>query len=117
MFLEVEVEIAESPEPITRREQERRIAFYQRIGAHILQVPYRLPSTEADGLPMHLVFRPSPGIHILPQDQIQSAVATAYDYVHRDIPHRDVVLKSFLPTIKDAYFLSEGSNANVPGGQ
>jgi len=99
----LEVEIADSPDPTTRREQERRIAFYQRLGAHILQLPYRLP-TEADSLPMHLVFWPSPGIHILPQDQIESAVATAYDYIHSDIPHRDVVLKSFLSTIHDAHF-------------
>jgi GNAT superfamily N-acetyltransferase len=99
----VEVEIADSPDPTTRRDQERRIAFYQRLGAHILPVPYRLP-TEAGSLPMHLVFWPAPRLHILRQDQIKSAVATAYADIHSDIPHRDRVLKSFASTIHDAYF-------------
>ena len=98
----LEVEKADSGDPDVRRNQERRLNFYSRLGASALDVNYLLP-TPNGGVAMYLLFRPSPGVHMLPHDQIKVTISEAYDYIHGDIADRDAQLKSFIHTIQDAH--------------
>ncbi len=90
----IEVEIPSSKDPETRRNQERWLAFYQRHGAQVLDVAYQLP-TPAGSLPMLLMFRPAPGLDVLPGMTIQKTICEAFDFIHSDVPHRGAVWASF----------------------
>lgn len=96
----LEVEPINSEDPRAREDQERRIRFYERLGAKRLDVPYQLPTT-TDSLPMHLMFRPSSGVHLLPKEVIREAIASAFEYIHSDAPHRDALYKGFIHAIRD----------------
>lgn len=89
----IEVEIPNSKDSEERRNQERRLAFYRRHGAQVLDVPYQLP-TLAGSLPMLLMFRPAPGLGVLPGMVIQRTICEAFDYIHSDVPHRGAVWAS-----------------------
>lgn len=95
-----EVEPATSPDARVLQDQQRRIAFYRRMGAKVIDVDYHLP-TETGSQPMHLFFQPSPGVHLLPKDQIQQAIAAAVGYIHGDLAHGDAVMKDYLHAIYD----------------
>lgn len=99
----LEVEIPEDNADHASNEV-RRIRFYERLGAVKLDVDYRLP-TEGGGYPMHLYFRPAPGLTLLPKESIREAIISVYNYIHTDIPNRDGIAKSFLDSAKDARFL------------
>lgn len=99
----LEVEKVESADPQERRDQERRIEFYHRLGAKRVDVDYLYPGATG-GTPMNLYIRPAPGVHILPHDQLKRAVGAAYDYIHGDVADREVQLQKFLPQIVDTHF-------------
>lgn len=99
----LEVEKVGSADPEERRDQERRIEFYHRLGAQRVAVDYLYPGP-AGGTPMHLYIRPAPGVHMIPHDPIKRAVGSAYEYIHGDVADRDVQLQQFLPQIADTAF-------------
>jgi len=98
----IEVEIPEGDEE-SRKQQLRRINFYERLGARRLNIPYQLP-TNSGGFPMYLYFRPSSKIQRLPKEQIQAAIAEVFDYIHSDVHNRDVILGQFSTLIEAEYF-------------
>lgn len=109
----LEVERADSRAKRLLRDQERRIAFYRRLGAEVLEVDYQLP-TASGSLPLHLYFKPSPGVTSLRREEIQAAISAAFDYIHSDMPHRGAVLQSFIDTVTDHQVGQDGAGAGVP---
>lgn len=98
-----EVEKADSVDEKIRKEQERRIAFYQRLGAQKLNIDYHLPTKEGS-IPLDLYFKPADGINYLSKEVIQKKVSSAFDYIHADFEHRNTVLKGFINHIDDEHF-------------
>lgn len=101
MFLEVE--IPDSVNEAYRDEQQRRIMFYERLGAKRLNVDYKLP-TQKGGFPMYLYFSPDPSVKILPKEQIKESIESAFGYIHSDIDKKEDVLNSVLNSVSDEYF-------------
>lgn len=99
----LEVEFATSGDPEEHVTQERRIAFYRRLGAVELRVPYLFPASEPP-LRMHLYFRPSCDVTMLTGGQLRGAIEAAYHYIHADVPHRHAVLTQFVGAIGDQQF-------------
>lgn len=99
----MELEYPDSADEAVKADQQRRIKFYERLGAKKLGFNYKLP-TKKGGFPMMLYFRPTPNVKMLPKEQIQETVAAVYDYIHTDIPDREAMLASFSGDIQDAYF-------------
>jgi GNAT superfamily N-acetyltransferase len=59
------------------QQRRRRIAFFARLGAHLLRWPYVQPPVDGvASVPMHLMFRPAPG-GSLPDDSAISALVRA----------------------------------------
>lgn len=99
----LEVELAASGDPEEHATQERRIAFYRRLGAAELRVPYLFPASEPP-LRMHLYFRPSPGVRVLTAGELRGAIAAAFEAIHADVPWRHQVLSQFEGNISDEHF-------------
>ncbi len=99
----LEVEIPDSIDPSIKENQVKRIAFYERLSAIRLNNDYELP-TPSGSQPMHLFFRPSPGVHQLPKDIIQETIASTFEYIHGDKIHRDQVFMNFVKSIQDESF-------------
>jgi ribosomal protein S18 acetylase RimI-like enzyme len=96
----LEVEPATSADPETLQYQQRRIAFYRRLGAKQLDVPYLFPTNE-DTYPMLLFFKPIAQINILPKAEIQGIIRAAYAYIHTDVANRDAILGRFIDQVHD----------------
>ena len=62
----------------------RRLEFYQRLGARVLQnVPYKFPSAFAPPLPMRLMAKPlQPHAQQLSADQLKRAVREVFTNIH-----------------------------------
>ncbi|CAB1129519.1 protein of unknown function [Candidatus Hydrogenisulfobacillus filiaventi] len=97
-----EVEPVDALEAGQRAEQERRIAFYRRLGAQCVTDQYQFPNADG-GRPMGLWVRLSPGVKILPAEVSRKAVMAAFDTLHADVPQRDRLLREILPHIADAH--------------
>lgn len=96
MFLEVEIP------GIHDKNGERRINFYERLGAKKLTVDYVLPTNDG-GLKMNLFYKSITNDRILPGDITKKAISSTFNYVHTDMNNRDEIFKSFLNSIKDEY--------------
>lgn len=83
MVFEVEI-----PDGI-QNNQERRIAYYKRLGSEILPVQYALP-TESGPFPMHLMYVGEP------ISNIQLTVREAFDYIHREIDGKEEILNKLI---------------------
>ncbi|ERJ11912.1 GNAT family N-acetyltransferase [Haloplasma contractile] len=101
MFLEVEIPDANNPELC--KEQERRIKFYERLGSKRLTINYELPTNEG-GVPLHLYFKPTSNIRVLPKDQIKDVISSTFNYIHTDVKNRDAIFSRFDESISDEYF-------------
>lgn len=97
----IEVEIPE--ESHNKKNQLRRIKFYERLGAKKLHLPYLFP-TNNGGFPMFLYFRPSSNIRKLPKKLIQEAVTDVFENIHTDVKNRENILRKFFSTIEDEHF-------------
>lgn len=97
----MEVEPPTSDDPILQHTQQRRIAFYQSIGAKQLDVEYHFP-TQAGPEPMLLFFRPIVKVDVLPKSQLQELIRAVYSHIHSDIQDHEARLGDFLDTIRDA---------------
>lgn len=84
MLLEVEIPTGED------ENQLRRIRYYENLGASVLPMVYALPTYEG-AFPMHLMYK---GLQVeaVPEPTcILASIKAAFNYVHRDIPHKDAV--------------------------
>ncbi len=99
----MEIEPPDAEDEALRAEQQRRVKFYERLGAKKLGVDYRMP-TQAGGFPLMLYFRPSANIRMLPAAQISEAIGTVYNTIHTDVPGREALFRSFEGGIQDEYF-------------
>lgn len=82
IFLEVEIPNGKD------LNQERRITYYNRLGAHILKLNYALP-TDDGAFDMHLMYKDITGNSISPNKQVtMETIKSAFEYIHRDLPHR-----------------------------
>lgn len=98
--LMLEVQPPTSDDPATLIEQQRRIAFYTRLGARRLDVPYFFPSaSRAD--PLLLYFWPTPTTTSLSRETIQGMVRRVYEDIHGDVPNRGAILDTFIDAIDD----------------
>lgn len=93
-----EVEPADGPGAAARREQERRIAFYRRLGARPVTDAYAFPRT---GRRMGLWCRPSPGVASVSGEVVRAAVAAAWSALHGDVPGMEQLLGAVLSEIED----------------
>jgi GNAT superfamily N-acetyltransferase len=98
-----EVEIPDSQDKICADLQQRRIRFYERLGAKKLSIDYCLPTYDS-GLPMFLYFRPSPSVRHITGHQIKKAVGSVFDYIHSDIKHKDRILENCISFVADEVF-------------
>lgn len=98
MFMEVEIPID------SNTTQQKRVQFYERLGAKKLSNTYKLPTLNG-GLNMNLYYRAISNDKVLPTEIIKKSIASTFDYVHTDIYNRDEILKSFITTIKDEYLI------------
>lgn len=104
VFMEVEIPCHEEMEE--RSLQQRRLRFYERLGAKRLKVAYKLPSPDG-GFPMYLYFRPSPGTEIIKGKDIEQAISAAFEYIHSDVEEREGIFNSFIDSIVDEKFEAE----------
>lgn len=73
--------------------RQRRIGFYERLGARRLPVAYRLPAPDG-GYPMFLYYRPGASDR-LTKPTLCEAVALALRFIHADRPETEAVLQRF----------------------
>lgn len=110
-----EVEPVDAHDPVGRQEQERRIAFYQHLGAHLVTDAYQFPHVDG-GRPMGLWAKLAPQVEMLPAEWIRAVVIAAFDTLHADVPHRDQILERVLPQIPDVYAAPRPHLVAVPPG-
>lgn len=94
----IEVEIPDEKD----HNKERRIKFYERLGAKRLGNKYKLPTNEG-GLEMFLYYKPITNDSLLPSDIIKKSIGSAYNYIHTDVCSRDEIMRTFIATVKDEY--------------
>lgn len=100
MFLEIDIPGKDSdPQGFLAK----RLRFYERLGAKVLNTPYKLPTADG-GYPMYLLFRPAPSLKMLPKESIKEAIVSAFHYIHSDVANKDEVAKTFLGNAVDEYF-------------
>ncbi len=80
----MEVEIPGNQGDQNRVIEERRINFYEKLGARKVNINYFLP-TNHGGFPMFFYFKPSPDLPLLSKKQITDAISSAFDYIHSDV--------------------------------
>ncbi len=98
MFMEVEM--ANAKDERIKKTQLKRIEFYERLGAKRLELNYILPTADG-GFPMHLYFKPSHSIKVVPDFALKQSIASVYEYIHRDIPNKEKNLKIIMQSIQD----------------
>lgn len=84
--------------------QRRRLAFYKKAGAHVLQTDFLLP-TENGEFPMHLLFKPKRGMPELPRESQLQMVRDMFEYCYGHIKHRHELFQQMKDTITDENFL------------
>ena len=101
VFFEVEIPVENDPEK--RKDQQRRITFYERLGARPIHIDYEFP-TDNGGFPMLLYFKPFANVQMITKEKIRDSIISAYDFIHTDVYRRDSVLKKCLGGIKDEHY-------------
>lgn len=71
--------------------QQKRIRFYERLGAVRTPVNYLFPTTEG-GFPMYLYFLPAGGQTALTLQELRLSTASALRYIHADIQGLEGIL-------------------------
>ena len=99
----IELEIPDTKNRSTRLQQQRRIRFYERLGAKKLRMDYRLP-TQKEGVPMNLYFKSHVDTHYLRKETIRKVIITIFAHIHSDMKYTNDVMNKFINTIKDEHF-------------
>lgn len=98
--LMLEVQPPTSADPQILNEQRRRIAFYSRLGARQLNIPYLFPHKDGANH-MLLMFWPAPGTTQLSRRLLRRIIRNVYADIHGDVPGRDGILNSFIVDVTD----------------
>lgn len=98
--LMLEVDPPASHDPALLAMQRRRLAWYQRLGARVLEVDYRFPGA-GGAIPMLLLCRPLGSTTTLTADDLRKIIRAVYDVVHSDVPGRDAILARFIGDVRD----------------
>ncbi len=101
VFFEVEIPSDEDAEK--KKNQQRRITFYERLGAKQLHVDYEFP-TNNGGFPMLLYFKPFANVPMITNEKIQASITSAFNYIHTDVGQKNSILKRITGDIRDEYF-------------
>lgn len=90
-------------DPEKAKIQRRRLAFYEKVGAHLLKTQFLLP-IETGGFPMHLLYKPKRGRQELSRENQLEIVHDMFDYCYGHIKHRQQLLAQFKDTMVDEVF-------------
>lgn len=96
-FMEVEI-----PNDSTDKSEagNRRIRFYEKQGARILDIDYKLP-TEDGSLPLYLCFKPGRNTTIINSELLSAVIKEIMNNIHSDLQTMPKVRDSILENIKD----------------
>lgn len=97
MFLEVEM--ATSPDPILRAEQQRRISFYEGLGAQRLAFQYLFPTKEG-AFPMHLYFKGPEEVNKPSVQVVSETLSWVFHHLHEDVPGQEEILAENLKLLQ-----------------
>lgn len=86
--------------------QRRRLAFYDRVGAHILHTDFRLP-VESGGFPMYLLFKPGRGVKTLSRENQIQIIQSMFEYCYGHVKHRQHLFQQCKDTMIDETFFEE----------
>ena len=86
--------------------QRRRLAFYDRVGAHILHTDFQLP-VESGGFPMYLLFKPGRGVKSLSRENQIQIIQNMFEYCYGHIKHRQQLFQQCKDTMIDETFFEE----------
>ena len=98
----LEVEPATGKETALKRQRQKRIAFYERLGAVRLGFPYFFP-TQTGGFPLHLYFKPQDRLTALSKPCLKRTVESVFNLVHRDLACCGEVLARNLAAIEEQF--------------
>ena len=90
--------------PSLAKRQERRIQFYEHLGAYRLHADFQLPC-ENGALPMYLYFKPRRGLCTISRTVQIQAIRQMYEYCFFYLHHYKDLLARFKPTILDERLL------------
>jgi len=106
MFIEVEipfkVEVPNEADEQAYDEQLKRVRFYKKLGAGQLNFDYILPTNDG-GVPLGLYYKPLVPMNILKKEMIKETIKSVFDFIHSDVPNRDLIYKRFMHEIEDHY--------------
>lgn len=97
------VEHVDSDDPQQAQRQKRRIGFYEKLGAHRLQLEFLQP-WESGSFPMYLYYKPKKTPSVLSCSAQEEAVAQMYEYCCTQFPASHGLISQFRDTIRDEYF-------------
>jgi hypothetical protein len=92
----IEIEIPEGPHSDN---QQRRITFYERLGAKKVDIHYELP-TDKGGLPMYLYFKPASNGEAVDIKYLKEAIFSTFKYIHSDVVHTETILNKCIESMK-----------------
>ena len=93
-------------DPDLAKRQERRLAFYEYLGAHRLHAEFLLPC-DRGGLPMYLYFKPRRGLCTISRTVQLQAISQMYEYCFFYLKHKKGLLPQFRQSILDETFQPE----------
>lgn len=97
---------AERVDPIDPEQatvQQRRLAFYNKVGAHVLQTDFLLP-VPSGGFPMHLLYKLTKGMTLLPRETQALLLQRMFAYCYGHISHSQQLFETVRPTIVEEHF-------------
>ena len=86
--------------------QRRRLAFYKKVGAYILQTDFQIPQ-EDGGFPMYLLYKPRKNVHVLTRQNQMMIVGDMFDYCYKHVKHRQRLFNQIRHTMVEETFYSK----------
>lgn len=91
-------------DPEKAKIQQRRLNFYKKVGAYVLQTDFQLPA-EKGGFSMHLLYKPKRGLQELSRESQLQIMRDMFEYCYGHIKHRHELFNQFKDTIVDENFV------------
>ena len=98
-------EKVEEGDPAKAEIQRRRLAFYKKVGAHILQTDFQIPQ-EDGGFPMYLLYKPKKNVHVLTRQNQMMIVGDMFDYCYKHVKNRQRLFNQIRHTMVEETFYS-----------
>lgn len=93
IFLEVEIPSGYKPD------QERRLKFYEKLGAKHSGIDYKIPTNEG-GFPMYLLFKGFKNDILPSKERLKSVIKSVYGCIHSDISCVDEIYKKLVKKLE-----------------